>query len=106
MYAFCLSCASGPFALASRFCTTWMANCKGPIGHYSDKKLKIKKLKLTGDTKNVVKWRACYLLDSPSFTVPAGRSIAVLCPLTGTGPVCPMIHKCLSLGQGDNFNFF
>ena len=32
--------------------------------------------------------------------VPAGRSIAVLCPLSGTGPVCPMIHRCLSLGQG------
>ena len=35
-----------------------------------------------------------------SVEVPAGRSIAVLCPLSGTGPVCPMIHKCLSLGQG------
>ena len=88
------------------FCTMWMATCKGPIGHYSGKKLKIKKIKLTGCKKNVVKWLACYLHDSLSFTVPAGRSIAVLCPLTGTGPVCPMIHKCLSLGQGDNFNFF
>ena len=40
------------------------------------------------------------MCDALSFKVPAGRSIAVLCPLSGTGPVCPMIHKCLSLGQG------
>lgn len=40
----------------------------------------------------------------PQQAVPAGRSIAVLCPLSGTGPVCPMIHKCLSLGQGPDMD--
>ena len=40
------------------------------------------------------------MYNALSVEVPAGRSIAVLCPLSGTGPVCPMIHKCLSLGQG------
>ncbi|KXJ27549.1 PHD finger protein 12 [Exaiptasia diaphana] len=37
---------------------------------------------------------------SPHLTVTPGRSIAVLCPLTGTGPAMPMVHKCLSLGRG------